>query len=250
MSYFFINNHTHATQLEFEARSSDHSHSNYETIAIQSLFYQLELPDPHAHYVTIGIHPLQPNVCDLYKDLESDYSAFYASFIEKIESGEALAIGECGFDKSSPLSWTEQAKLFQVHIECSEQLHMPLIFHNVGGTDHIVRMRKESGAKMPWVLHGFRKHENEAKQLAHLGITLSFTPTLIHPDRLKAYITDGLLWLLETDDRDIRIGDEYLYLAKTLEVELNEIIETTRSHFEQIYFNRVGENMAKSMQMT
>ncbi len=104
-----------------------------------------------------------------------------------------LAIGETGIDLThAPVAPVdEQIMWLRRHIGLSERLGKPLILHVVKGLEPILALRRQSGARQPWVWHGFRGKPQMARQLADAGLYISlgarFNPDVVDaipPSRL------------------------------------------------------------------
>ena len=97
---------------------------------------------------------------------------------EKLESlasnPQVVAIGECGLDRLRGGDLNTQLEIFKRHIDLSENLHKPLIIHNVRCTSEILAQRKRAHAEQPWIMHGYRGNAETAKRICDMGIMLSF----------------------------------------------------------------------------
>lgn len=86
-----------------------------------------------------------------------------------------FAIGECGFDPLATVSdKTLQSRIFDAHIKISEECGKPLIIHMVRSIDLLLRAHKTSRHTQAWIVHGFRGKPQQAVQLIHSGLYLSF----------------------------------------------------------------------------
>ena len=124
-----------------------------------------------------------------------------------------MAIGECGIDRACDSDLEQQKYFFLKQIEISEQYHKPMIIHAVRSHSDILSIRKETKAKIPWIIHGFQGNEQTCKQLLrHNGIYLSLGDVLFRNERratelLKIIPSERLF--LETDVSEISIADVY-----------------------------------------
>lgn len=135
-------------------------------------------------FYSVGIHPWRSTGVK-----DEDY--------EKLESlasnPQVVAIGECGLDRLRGCDLNIQLDIFKRHICLSENLHKPLIIHNVRCTSEILAQRKHAHAKQPWIMHGYRGNAETAKRICDAGIMLSFgekfaagVPESIPPEMLLA----------------------------------------------------------------
>lgn len=133
-------------------------------------------------YYSVGIHPWDSGqVTEQVMD----------NLRREAAAPEVLAIGECGLDMLRGASLERQIELMKAHIQLSEQLHKPLIVHCVRAMHHLLKLRRDTHATMPWVIHGFRGNPETARQLIRAGCYISLgakfnpaVPAAIPPDRL------------------------------------------------------------------
>ena len=98
-------------------------------------------------YYCVGAHPL-------FYEWTKD---FYSKLLKMCTPKAAVAVGECGFDKRSPMPFSEQTELFMTHVHVSEELRKPLMIHCVGFFNKLVRIKKDSSPSQPWIIHGSGK---------------------------------------------------------------------------------------------
>ena len=119
------------------------------------------------------------------------------------------ALGECGLDASIPVDPDFQEKIFRAQIELAEELNLPLVIHCVRQYYDLIRIRKETAAKIPWLIHGFRGKPETGKALLNAGMILSLSPVwLMHRESFPDWLPDGA-FLLETDESDIPLPSLY-----------------------------------------
>jgi TatD DNase family protein len=122
------------------------------------------------------------------------------------------AIGECGIDRVCGGDIEIQKDVFIKQIEISEQYNKPMIIHVVRSHSDILSIRKETKAKMPWIIHGFQGNEQIVTQYLRHNIYLSLGDVLFKNEsraaELLKFIPSERLFL-ETDDSDRSIAEVY-----------------------------------------
>ena len=184
----FINIHTHQSHFD-----------NKEFIEI----YNIDV-DSHANvdvtfFYSIGIHPW-----------ECQKSKVKSSMVQWLNG--STAIGECGIDRACGIDFDIQKDVFIKQIEISEQYNKPMIIHAVRSHSDIISIRKETKAKMPWIIHGFQGNEQIVNQYLRHNIHLSLGDVLFKNESraaelLKIIPSERLF--LETDVSERSIADVY-----------------------------------------
>lgn len=141
---------------------------------------------------------------------------------------QVVAIGECGIDPLKGGPMFRQLLTFRHHVELSEQLHKPLIIHEVKAHDVITGLRRDLSPLMPWAIHGFRGKPTVAAMLLNAGLWLSFgirfnaeSLAIVPPDRLLA----------ETDEAPVEITEVIAALSEAAGTELTGVIESSTVAF-------------------
>lgn len=113
-----------------------------------------------------------------------------------------VAVGEAGIDTLRGAPMFRQMLAFRRQVEISERAGKPLIVHDVRAHQQIIQLRRELGARQPWVIHGFRARPEVAAMLlrASEGIFISFGPQF-NPGTLRAVPAGRRL--AETDEADV-----------------------------------------------
>lgn len=196
---------THSNYLDFHTHTSGcERYINHPDVTVIQSLHLDESPHPRADFATIGIHPMLQGSTEMVRAIQTDYDTTVNRWIGKINSSTTpiIAIGECGWDKRSPLSTQEQELLVDFQITLGETLQKPIIFHIVGAWHLLLAKTKErTHASTPWIVHGFRGKPELAQQLLQAGIQLS-----LHPLSPTPPTTD---YFLETDDTDKTIQECY-----------------------------------------
>lgn len=124
------------------------------------------------------------------------------------------ALGECGLDASIPVDPDFQEKIFRAQIELAEELNLPLVIHCVRQYYDLIRIRKETAAKIPWLIHGFRGKPETGKALLNAGMILSLSPVwLMHLPEFPSWLPDHA-FLLETDENPVPLETLYTHAAE------------------------------------
>ncbi len=158
-----------------------------------------------------GIHPF-------------DISEISHEIWEKLElcmvDKRFVAIGECGLDKNSNISYDVQKEFFQKQIFMSEKYQKPLIIHCVGMFNELMKIRKELKPSQLWIVHGFRGKPELAQQLMKSGIRLSFGEKF-NPASVKITPIDQIF--IETDESEISLIDIYKKIADIKHCNVNDL---------------------------
>lgn len=188
-----------------------HTHNyidNKEIISIQNIdIDNLDNVDVSRFY-SVGIHPWDVGQKSMVKSQQA-----------LSENSQLLAaIGECGLDRTEKEgqrmeNFNMQIEVFIKQIELSEYCSKPLIVHAVRTYPDIIAIRKETKARLPWIIHGFQGNEQSAEQLLkHDGIYLSLGEILFKNEdrarRLLQMIPSDRLFF-ETDVAERSIIDVY-----------------------------------------
>lgn len=167
---------------------------------------------------SIGVHPWQ----SVSINTDVDFIGKSMKEVEiKCRMLHVVMIGETGLDALRGADMNTQKQLFLKHIALSEQLGKPLIIHCVKAVDELLAIHKQQRPTQQWIIHGYRKNAQLAKQILQPGIALSFGP---HSDAeaMKAAYEANALWL-ETDECEANIVDVYQMASELLSVSVDEL---------------------------
>ena len=184
----FINIHTHQSHID-----------NKEFIEIYNIDVDNHVNVDVTFFYSIGIHPW-----------ECQKSKVKSSMVQWLNG--STAIGECGIDRACGIDFDIQKDVFIKQIEISEQYNKPIIIHAVRAHSDIISIRKETKAKMPWIIHGFQGNEQIVNQYLRHNIHLSLGDVLFKNESraaelLKIIPSERLF--LETDVSERSIADVY-----------------------------------------
>lgn len=167
---------------------------------------------------SIGVHPWQSVIINS----DADFISRSMKEVEKkCRMPQIVMIGETGLDALKGADMDIQKELFMRHINLSEKLGKPLIIHCVKAAEEILSIHKQLHPTQQWLIHGYRKKEQLAKQFLQQGIALSFG-SHFDAEAMKAAFEANLLWL-ETDESDVAIKDLYQEASSVLSVSLEEL---------------------------
>ena len=192
----FINIHTHQSHID-----------NKEFIEIYNIDVDSNVNVDVTFLYSIGIHPWD---CQKSKVKSSIVQWLNGSTVQWLNG--STAIGECGIDRACGIDFDIQKDVFIKQIEISEQYNKPMIIHAVRAHSDIISIRKETKAKMPWIIHGFQGNEQIVNQYLRHNIYLSLGDVLFKNESravelLKTIPSERLF--LETDDSERSIVDVY-----------------------------------------
>ena len=150
---------------------------------------------------------------------------------DTLERIPCAAVGECGLDALADATPEMQEKIFRTQIELAEELHRPMVIHCVRKYYEIIRIRQQTRARMPWLIHGFRGKPEIGKALLKAGCLLSLSPVwLMHLSAFPDWLPDPA-FLLETDESPLPLAEIFRHTA-TLRKEPEE---TLAARLEQNY---------------
>lgn len=169
---------------------------NPEICAIQSVRFGESAPG-NGRLISCGLHPWY---------LDSGTLPQATRWLQEMaESAHVAAIGEAGLDKICPTPWPLQMEAFLVCIEWAEQSRKPLIIHCVRAYQELIALKKRLNPAQPWILHGFNRHADIARQCLSVGFFLSFGAAIMKPESpvLESFrICPDERFFLETDNQE------------------------------------------------
>lgn len=229
---------------EFTAERSQrlldaHTHGNVDPARVLALrsFAPREVGLPvweSSECRSLGLHPWHVDPATLDRDL---------TLLEGIARGGGIAaLGETGLDRIRGADFTHQVRAFEAHIALSEALDLPLVVHCVRSGSDLLQIRKGSGTRRPWVLHGWNGSWEQTSQLLAAGCVPSFGAALLRPDSRARHVVARLpagTFLLETDDAPIDIA---LVEAEAASLRGTDSV-TLRGHLHRTWSDVFGEDV-------
>jgi TatD DNase family protein len=208
-------------------------HTHHKTATgktILNLFPTDHLPENSNSVFSIGLHPWHIEASDVLDKIEIVRS------LAKLDS--CIAIGETGIDKLAETNYDLQTTVFENHVEIAVEMGKPLIIHCVRAFDDLIRIKKNAGSVVPWIVHGFNSNLSIAERLLNEGFTLSFGKALAQ-NGSNAQKIIGLLmdndFFLETDDGTFSIKEIYLLAAKIRKTTIENLMTLIQRNFEKTF---------------
>lgn len=129
---------------------------------VMSIDFAKPFTIPPLQSVTIGVHPWSAGEV-------IDWDRF-ESFLK---DERVVGVGEAGLDALRGPGMSIQMPIFERQIELAERYSLPLIIHSVRSNHRILQLMKKYSPDVPWIIHGFRGNDVEAKNLIDAGLHLS-----------------------------------------------------------------------------
>ena len=221
----FVDIHTH------------HKTDRKDLIAIRNIDVETIADIDVSSFYSLGIHPW--SLCQQTTDNgQQSLSHLSISVSQHLSNSNFLALGETGLDRVAAHDFETQKILFLKHIELSEQYNKPLIIHCVRAYPDIISIRKETKAKQPWIIHGFRANVQTAEQLLRHEIYISLGDVLFKDEekskQLLVMIPPGRLFL-ETDVAERNIEEVYEKAASIIGIDIEVLSSDIFNNFEKIF---------------
>lgn len=178
---------------------------------------------------SLGIHPWY---------VDADFDNQLAQLEQYATLPNVVAIGECGLDKLTATPWHLQERAFRLQIQLANTLHKPLIIHCVRAYDEVLQMLKLEQVQVPVIFHGFNKNMLVAEGILKNGYYLSFGTALLNDQSpaiaaIQACPEDK--FFLETDDKDIAIGQIYEKAADVRKTGKDALILQLQKNFQAVF---------------
>jgi TatD DNase family protein len=178
---------------------------------------------------TVGLHPW--DVTEDWRDA--------VDIVEELSSEDlVLGIGESGLDRACNAPWIHQVDAFEYIADLAERVAKPLVIHCVKAHDELLRVHKFIEPTQPWVLHGFVKGADLARQCLDAGMVLSFGAAVL---KESASLVEAVRlcpedrFLLETDVDDATIEEIYAAVADMRGVSRGDLCATLQRTFDTVF---------------
>ena len=179
---------------------------------------------------SLGLHPWHISEKSL-----GEVEKFYTL----IENNNFLALGEIGLDKNIDVSLEFQKQILELQLVISEENNLPVVLHVVRSFNDILELRKKGKYKQPWIIHGFNKNKELAKQLLAKGFYLSLGAKVMRNDIIFAELVKAIdisKLFLETDDQsEFTIKDIYKRVAEIKEISEKELVLLLEHNFKKVF---------------
>ena len=198
-----------------------HTHQEGEQSGVRSIL-SLSLTGDQAialsenQDISVGLHPWFATLQYLDRD--------FFRLSEIARSQQVKLIGECGLDRLKGESLENQLVILKKQLCLAAEINKPVILHCVKCFDELMAVKKEMNLDIPYILHGFNKHEKLGRQLLNKGFFLSFGKAILNADSGAAAMLKEIdVFFLETDDADCNIAEIYEAAANLKNCSVNEL---------------------------
>lgn len=211
-----------------------HSFSNQSNVVELVNQYPQEFSASIPYY-SIGIHPWF-----IVEDrLESDLAILES----KLSETGCLALGECGLDKRIEVALELQQTVFERQLLLAEQYQKPVVIHCVAAFQELIAIKKRLKISVPFLIHGFSKNEQIAKELVANGCYISFGKYLLRMSQLESVFKcmPNNRFFLETDTDEQTIQEVYELAAQYKGLTIPQIQELVTINFSTIFGTRLNK---------
>lgn len=189
---------------------------------VYSLEFEVAKELHQRHSFSCGVHPWY-----------SEDSETQMTYLTEITSSPRIvAIGETGLDKLKGPSFNVQTPVFKKHIEISEKLEKPVIIHCVKAWEELLKIKKETSPKQPWIIHGYRGKPDLTKRLLNEGFYFSVGEN-INVESMQLIPIDRLF--CETDEGDITIREVYQQAAQSLNIDMIDLADRVAQNVRKMF---------------
>ena len=180
-------------------------------------------------FYSVGIHP--------WYIAEDRIDADLKIIEEKLQTGNCLAIGECGLDKRIEVPLDQQIIVFKKQLALAEKYKKPVVIHCVAAFQEVIAIKKEMKISVPMIIHGFSKNIQIANQLIAVGFYLSFGKYLLRNPELKTVFMQipNDRFFLETDTVEESIEQVYDLAAEYKNLNIKELQQIISSNFKEVF---------------
>ncbi len=148
---------------------------------------------PHGVLYSMGIHP-----CNIPENWKENAEIVR----EALRKHQIAAVGECGFDRTSPYPIEMQKEAFDTLSQISAEANSPIIIHCVRAADILLQYSNRMPAPGMWILHGFRGKPAAMHQLLNAGFSISFGQHF-NAESLKACPAERIFVETDTASHDV-----------------------------------------------
>lgn len=179
---------------------------------------------------SVGLHPW---------DLDQVTNNQWLETLESLLAHpQVLAVGECGIDRRLETPLEKQVRFFRLQVELAEKLGKPLILHAVRSYSDLLQLKKQSGSKLPWILHGYQGGVETTKQLAQMDFCFSLGAALLNDrQKLNQSLREIPLSQLffETDESAENIESIYIFAAGQLKTTAEKLNNQVLKNYQRIF---------------
>lgn len=219
----FINIHSHFYQ------ESD------ELITVKNIdLGNHEVYDESIVTCSVGIHPWHISPAHLVRQF------FQLEDLCKEEN--VIAVGEIGLDKLIEIPLELQTKVFEQQIEIADYHQKPIIIHCVRAYSELIAIKKKSGAKVPFIVHGFNKNEQILRDLVKNDFYISIGMGLLQKENPKYFLEliPSEKLFLETDMNNTAIQAIYIAVSEYLNIPIIDLQRQIETNYQTILCKKIG----------
>ena len=181
-------------------------------------------------FFSVGLHPWHISENNL--DVSSELNLIG-------DNKKLLAIGEIGFDKNIDVPISQQGVFLHEQLIFAEQNNLPVIMHVVKAFNEIIEIKSQWCYSQPWIIHGFNKKVELAKQLIDKGFYLSFGASVMNENSNLVEVLRSIdisMVFIETDDQtNYGIKEIYKRISEILEMPLDELKTQIEQNFKKVF---------------
>ncbi len=180
-------------------------------------------------YYSIGIHPWHIDDIRWNDDLKI--------IKDKLSLKECIALGECGLDKRIDKIYNKQIEIFESQLNLLHEVSKPVILHCVASFDEVISCKKNSQLTSSFILHGYSKNYQVAKQVLNQGFYLSFGKYLLrNPELSEVFrkIPNEKIFL-ETDTIAESLEEVYTFAANCKNISVEEMKEIVWNNYQTVF---------------
>lgn len=205
-----------------------HFYTNSDSILEIVNQYPKDFSEEIPHY-SIGIHPWYIDDERLKEDLNV--------IKEKLLLNECIALGECGLDKRIDKIYSAQIDVFESQLNLLHEISKPVILHCVASFDEVISCKKNSRLSSPFIIHGFSKNIQVAKQLLNQDFYLSFGKYLLRNPELSEVFKQipNEKIFLETDTIAESLEEVYTFAANCKNISIEEMKEIVWNNYQTVF---------------
>lgn len=198
-----------------------HSHSIKENTVVNSKAKNIN----NQYFYSIGIHPME---------IDFNVSHQIEEINNLLPNKNIIAIGEIGLDNTLSTPLKRQIEIFEIQLNIAQRYSLPIIIHCVGFYNEIIQLKKENHTDLPWIIHGFRKKVELAKEFLKNDFYLSFGQ--YYNEKTIQFIPSEKI-LIETDDATCSIDDVLDKVAHSRQIDKNRMKTILLENTRNIFFN-------------
>jgi TatD DNase family protein len=209
-----------------------HTHQQFkstaEHISIQNELWPSDGQINPEALISVGVHPWYGKAVLSATELEEMAAVARMPAVK--------LIGECGLDRLKGEPLPIQIGIFEQQILLANRVNKPLIIHCVRCFDELIAIKNKMKVQVPYIIHGFNKSEQLARQLLAQGFYLSFGVAVLKHDTPAASLVEELPldFFLETDDSEEPIERIYQQVADLRKITLTTLKDSIFANWKKI----------------